>query len=142
MSSDSSKKNPDKRPTTSGPDPLASEGMLDLSKAFALDGPPEQWKSTFDSCLSRNAPPGCGIKVEPNKEMDMGPKIEMRTGTLKGMGREIGCMVGIPVGDYSHNPRPSIQNAPLDLPEGEYVFTHKSGSILFKKDGRLWSAED
>lgn len=69
----------------------------------------------------------------------MGSTLEMRPGTLKGMGREVTCMVGMIVGNYSHSP--SIQNAPPDLPEGEYVFTFRNGSIHFMKNRGMWLQE-
>ena len=69
-------------------------------------------------------------------------KVEMRPGTLKGMEREVVCMVAIPVSGYSLNSIPTIQDAPNDLPEGEYIFTYKWGSILFRKHGGMWLARD
>jgi hypothetical protein len=68
----------------------------------------------------------------------MGTTYEMRLGTLKGMGREVTCIVGMIVGNYSHNSRPSIQNAPPDIPDGEYLFTFRYGSIHFKKYQGMW----
>jgi hypothetical protein len=62
----------------------------------------------------------------------------MQPGTLKGMGREVTCIVGIIVGNYSHNSRPTVQNAPPDLPEGDYVFNFKNGSIAFRKNQGMW----
>jgi hypothetical protein len=71
----------------------------------------------------------------------MGPKYEMHPGTLKGMGREVTCIVGMIVGDYSHNSKPTIQNVPAGLPEGEYVFTFRHGSIPFRKNQGMWLEE-
>jgi hypothetical protein len=68
--------------------------------------------------------------------------VEMRPGTLKGIEREVVCMVAISIGDYSHTSTPSIQNAPPDLPEGEYIFSHKSGSIVLRKHGRMWLTKE
>ena len=64
--------------------------------------------------------------------------VEMRPGTLRGMEREVVCLIDISIGDYSHASSPRVQNAPDDLPEGEYIFTHKSGSIHLRKHGRMW----
>lgn len=66
----------------------------------------------------------------------MGTRYEMYPGTLKGMGRELDCLV-----NYSPDSRPSIQNAPLDMPEGEYVFTFMNGSVPFKKHQGMWSED-
>jgi hypothetical protein len=52
------------------------------------------------------------------------------------MGREAECYV-----NFSPDSRPSIQNAPHDLPEGEYVFTFKNGSIGFRKNQGIWIEE-
>ena len=68
----------------------------------------------------------------------MGTTYEMRTGTLKGMGQEVTCIVGMNVGNYSPNSMPSIQNAPPYFPDGEYLFTFWNGSIFFKKYQGRW----
>ena len=71
----------------------------------------------------------------------MGPTYEMHPGTLKGMGREATCMVGMVVDNRSHESRASIQNAPRDLPQGEYVFTFRNGSVPFRKKQGIWVEE-
>ncbi len=68
----------------------------------------------------------------------MGLNIVMRPGTLNGMGREVECFVGMPVGDYSRDSSPSIQNVPPDMPDGEYIFTFNNGSVPFKKYQGMW----
>ena len=68
----------------------------------------------------------------------MGPTYEMRPGTLKGMGREVTCIVGVTFGNYVHSSRSTIQNAPPDLPDGQYLFTFRNGSIPFRKIRGLW----
>lgn len=68
----------------------------------------------------------------------MGTTYEMRPGTLRGMGREVACIVGMIIGNYSHDSRLSIQNAPPDMPEGEYVFTYKHGAIFFNRYQGIW----
>jgi len=65
----------------------------------------------------------------------------MHAGTLKGMGREATCIVGMLVDNYPRDSRASIQNAPSDLPQGEYLFTFKNGSIPFRKKQGIWVEE-
>jgi len=68
----------------------------------------------------------------------MGLNIVIHPGTLNGMGREVECFVGMPVGNYSHDSSPSIQNVPPDMPDGEYIFTFNNGSVPFKKHQGMW----
>jgi len=68
----------------------------------------------------------------------VGLNIVMRPGTLNGMGRKVECFVGMPDGNYSHYSNPSIQNVPPDMPDGEYIFTFKNGSVPFKKQQGMW----
>jgi hypothetical protein len=74
----------------------------------------------------------------------MYPKVEIRPGTLKGMEREVVCLVNFSIGDHSHASTATVQNAD-DLPEGEYIFTYKSGSsgsIPLIKHGRMWLTKE
>jgi hypothetical protein len=71
----------------------------------------------------------------------MGTTYEMHAGTLKGMGREATCLVGIAVDNYTHESRASIQNAQHDLPQGEYVFSFRNGSIPFRREQGIWVEE-
>ena len=61
----------------------------------------------------------------------------LRIGTLKRMGREITCMVSINAfGELT------IQNAPPDLSDGEYVLTFSDRSMLFRRFRGGWKHMD
>jgi len=65
-------------------------------------------------------------------------KIRVIAGTLKGMDRQIECLVGIPVADHPHQSPPSVHNVPPDLIDGEYEFSDGITTIRFKRKGGRW----
>jgi hypothetical protein len=69
----------------------------------------------------------------------MGFRVVMRTGTLRGMEREIPCIVGMPLD--APDSEPSIQSPPADFPDGQYVFTFDNGSIHFRRIDGKWEAQ-
>lgn len=66
-------------------------------------------------------------------------------GRLIGMGREEGCTInaekvslpGIIVSQFS---KCNVHNAPIDLPDGEYLVVFKGGMMPFEKRDGAWRA--
>jgi hypothetical protein len=70
-------------------------------------------------------------------------EIVMMTGLLNGMNREEPCLVGavkvtLPGTNVSHLARYSIQNAPTDLPDGQYQLTFNGETTTVKRRDGHW----
>jgi hypothetical protein len=72
-------------------------------------------------------------------------EIVMLSGRLKGMGREADCIVSavkvsLPGTNASHYTKCQIQNAPDDLPEGQYQVTFGGDTTNVRKRDGFWLA--